>query len=240
MAGYYIRRGESVIGPTSVAKLKELVAAGRLLPSDLVAKDAAGPWTELAKTELFAKRPDNNPPPPTVAAPAPEQQLVPRAEYAPPAQPVADERPSRPSPLVVTLQMGRAVATTVGRGLVIIGGSGARAVSVWAARRHEVRLAKIKAQAAISQQPQEIQAPQRQGAPTQGPIVFAPQIVQSVSQTASASATANAGGGGGCGCSSCFWSLVLVGLLIWAAVYFSGRANPPSQQSPSPPGNVEK
>jgi GYF domain 2 len=38
MAGWYVRRGENVIGPIDQAKLKELAADGRLLPTDQLAK----------------------------------------------------------------------------------------------------------------------------------------------------------------------------------------------------------
>ncbi len=64
MAGWYIRRGDSVIGPADLAKLKELAADGRLLPTDQLAKDAAGPWATAAKTNLFAPRPGTNVMPP--------------------------------------------------------------------------------------------------------------------------------------------------------------------------------
>jgi hypothetical protein len=55
MAGWYIRRGEKVVGPVDIPKLKELAAAGRILPTDLMAKDVAGPWKEAGRTTLFAK-----------------------------------------------------------------------------------------------------------------------------------------------------------------------------------------
>jgi hypothetical protein len=55
MAGWYIRRDEKIIGPVEFSKLQELVASGRLLPTDQLAKDIAGPWTAAARTSLFAK-----------------------------------------------------------------------------------------------------------------------------------------------------------------------------------------
>lgn len=54
MAGWYIKRGEKVVGPVDLSKLKELVADRRLHPSDLLAKDLAGPWNEAGRTTLFA------------------------------------------------------------------------------------------------------------------------------------------------------------------------------------------
>lgn len=75
MAGWYLRRGEKVIGPIKVDKLKESVAAGKLLPTDQLAKDAAGPWTTAGKTKLFAVE---QIPPPAPAAPS-KTTIVPQA-----------------------------------------------------------------------------------------------------------------------------------------------------------------
>ena len=55
MADWYIKRGEEVTGPIRTDKLQESVAAGKILPTDKLAKDAAGPWTTAGKTRLFAK-----------------------------------------------------------------------------------------------------------------------------------------------------------------------------------------
>jgi hypothetical protein len=55
MAGWYIRSGEKVVGPATNDKLKQLVAAGRLLPTDELAKEPAGPWTRADRTNLFVK-----------------------------------------------------------------------------------------------------------------------------------------------------------------------------------------
>jgi hypothetical protein len=52
MAGWYVRRGEKVLGPISSTQLKEGYAAGKLLITDEIAKDPGGPWTEVRKTSL--------------------------------------------------------------------------------------------------------------------------------------------------------------------------------------------
>ena len=55
MAGWYVRRGEKIIGPVPNENLRESAATGKLLPTDQLAKDAAGPWTDAANTEFFPK-----------------------------------------------------------------------------------------------------------------------------------------------------------------------------------------
>ena len=55
MAGWYVRRGEKVLGPVDLERLKESVAAGKLLPTDQLAKDAAGPWTEAGAHNTFCE-----------------------------------------------------------------------------------------------------------------------------------------------------------------------------------------
>ena len=55
MAGWYIRRGEKIVGPVELPKLQELVAAGRVVPTDQIAKEVTGPWKEAGETNLFAK-----------------------------------------------------------------------------------------------------------------------------------------------------------------------------------------
>lgn len=54
MSGWYIKRGEKIVGPVDLAKLKELVADGRLHPTDLLATDMAGPWNGAGRSTLFA------------------------------------------------------------------------------------------------------------------------------------------------------------------------------------------
>jgi hypothetical protein len=60
MEFWYIRRGDCIIGPTDLVKLKELAADG-LLPTDQLAKDAGGPWTEASMTAIFAMTPTRAP-----------------------------------------------------------------------------------------------------------------------------------------------------------------------------------
>jgi hypothetical protein len=63
MAGWYVKRGGSVTGPIETDSLKGFVASGKLLPTDQIAKDVAGPWSTAGKTKLFATLPSPEPPP---------------------------------------------------------------------------------------------------------------------------------------------------------------------------------
>ena len=144
MAGWYIRRGEKVVGPVDTAKLKELAAAGRLLPTDHLAKDAAGPWTQAARTNLFASAPATN-----------------MAVSAPPKPPV-----KRPVAVPVTLDAGttllpqqqpqaQATAAPARSKFAFIssaGGAVSRSLAERSKRKHELALAKIQAQALTDSQ----------------------------------------------------------------------------------------
>ena len=44
MASFYLRRGSKVMGPVTVAKLKEAAASGKLKPEDEIRKGADGRW----------------------------------------------------------------------------------------------------------------------------------------------------------------------------------------------------
>jgi hypothetical protein len=54
MAEWYIKRGEKIVGPAELLKLHQLVAAGRLLPTDELSQNATGPWTKASGTKLFS------------------------------------------------------------------------------------------------------------------------------------------------------------------------------------------
>lgn len=54
MAGWYIQRGEKIVGPVDLQKLRELVGNGRVLPTDNLSTDITGPWNEAGRTDLFA------------------------------------------------------------------------------------------------------------------------------------------------------------------------------------------
>jgi hypothetical protein len=210
MSAWYVRRGEKVIGPFESDKLQEFAASGKLLPTDLMAKDAGGPWKPASQSKLFAKQPDSIPSPvPTSIAPA--QERLP-----------AETKPPRESKVVI---IGRGILisiTTIGRGISAAGGALGRSLSASARRRHELKLAKIQAKAITDSQ--RIQQPT-----ATGPITFAPQIVQT---TVVKVINKNSGG---CGCSGCGTLLLLIILGVAAAVYFSNAKPttnaPPTSQS---------
>lgn len=53
MAGLYVRRGERVAGPFSTDQLRAWVRDGKLVKTDELAKDLAGPWVAAGSTKLF-------------------------------------------------------------------------------------------------------------------------------------------------------------------------------------------
>lgn len=217
MAGYYIRRDEKVIGPVDSAKLKEAVAAGGLLPTDQLAKDAAGPWTEAGRTTLFAKKPAE-PIEPTEPTP---QTLVPKVEYLPVQDQPVQDKPSTSDTIAKVVRATNVFLTSVGRSTLAVGGTVARSLSTRAKRRHELKLAKIQAQAlADSQRPQTHAT--SSAAPT-GPIMFAPQMAQT---TVVKIVNKNSGG---CGCSGCGLILLLILLAVLAAAVYSNM-HPSSPQ----------
>lgn len=63
MTDWYVKRGDKIIGPLGTDKLKGCVAEGKVLPTDQLAKDVAGPWTTAGNTKLFAERQAPEPPP---------------------------------------------------------------------------------------------------------------------------------------------------------------------------------
>src|SRR5436190_10005257 len=139
MAGWYVRRGEKVVGPFPTDKLRELADGGKLLPTDQLARDAAGPWTEARQTKVFAKV---EPPAPTSLTPSPAM---------PPA--VLQEQPV-PNKGAMVVQSVKVVFVTIGRSLQSITGVVGRSLSTRAQRRHEIKLAKIQAQALVDSQRQ--------------------------------------------------------------------------------------
>ena len=230
MAGWYVRRGENVIGPIETVKLKELAAAGKLLPTDQLAKDAAGPWTEARRTPLFAEESAGPPPGGRVILPPapPPLPFAPTAER----QPVefVQDQVAGDSKTAVVVRTGKAIIVTVGQGALAVGGAVSRAISARAQRRHELKLVKIQAQAAAQAQ----RPPQPTATAPGAPITFAPQMIQT---TVVKVINRNSGG---CGCSGCAMILLLILLAIWAVVHYSNK-NPSSQNnSPiSEPGRKE-
>jgi len=213
MAGWYIRRGEQVIGPAGLAKLKELVADGRLLPTDQLAKDPGGPWTEAGQTTLFAPPPGTN-----VMPPAPRQRsLAPKTKDQPPATKPVQTVMSVPPPVDTEVSsqgeaapwLGKSLVVALGRGLKTTGGAVAKTTSMWLQRRHELKLAKIKAKGDVA----AIRAANQQQAPTlQQPVAGVPAgqstIINIVNKNTQSS-----------GCAGC----LLVTLLLFLAWLFFGH-----------------
>ncbi len=215
MAGWYVRRGEKVIGPVELDKLKELAAAGRVLPTDKLAKDAAGPWTEAYRTSLFA-RPTGLPQP--QPNPEPEPPSLPLVPFAPPVQ----DRPLSltviSEKLFVAVRVTKVVITTVGRGTLAASVAVARSLSTRAQRRHELKLAKIQAQALVDSRRPHAPAPAPARAlAAPAPITFAPNIVQSTIVKVTNKNSR------GCGCGGCGMILLLIVLGLVALVMFSGH-----------------
>ena len=132
MAKWYVRRGEKVIGPVDIAKLREAVATGALLPTDQLSNDAGGPWTQASDTRLFAKESAE---PPRLEPAAGE--LVPSVEH-PLTQ---DVPPDEGGDQIIIFHAVKVFVVKVGHGALAAGGGVARFFSTRAQRRHELKLA---------------------------------------------------------------------------------------------------
>jgi len=215
MAGWYVRRGEKVIGPVDLAKLKESAAAGMLLPTDQLAKDVAGPWTEASRTTLFAKKEGEPSPPPPQQAP-PQQALtkVKNAPLAPITEPLpVQDQVTFSSRMIMVVRGTNVFFAAIGHGILSAAGAVGRSLSTRAQRRHELKLAKIQAQAlADSQRPKtESAVSAAPGAPAV-PIIIAPQMTQTTVVKVTRS--------GGCGCSGCGTLVILILLGIVGAIIY--------------------
>lgn len=146
MGGWYIRRGEKIVGPVEIPKLQQLVAGGQLLASDQLAKDIAGPWKDAGTTTLFAK------PPAVQTTPS---ALTTRTEEVPPAV-IEPPRVGR-----MALQTGRAFFAVIGRGMLATFGAASRSMATRAQRKHEIKIARIHA-AAMSESRRPIAMPSTQ------------------------------------------------------------------------------
>jgi hypothetical protein len=131
MGGWYVRRSEKVVGPVEIAKLRELASAGKLVPTDQLAKDVAGPWTEAARTNLFAKA--------NVSVPVVATATLPvKAEVPAPVKLVQQEVTTTADSELRKSRLG--FISTAGSAV-------GRSMSERAKRKHEVKLAKIQADA---------------------------------------------------------------------------------------------
>lgn len=216
MDRWYVRRGEKIVGPLDAVKLKGLAADGRLLPTDLLAKDPAGPWTDASRTKLFAKKKIVEPPRELSPIDLPASpEFVPTAELVPAPRrtdEVATQSPPK-SPIHIISVVGRGFVTTI----LVVSGS----FSGWLKRRHEIKLATIQAKGS--------QVAGASGA--SNPIVFAPQTNQT---TVVKIINRNSG----CGCSGCGGCGLLLLLLLVACLVMSFVAN--SGKSPKNPEQVSE
>lgn len=227
MAGWYVRRGENVIGPIDGTKLKELAATGKLQPTDQIAKDAGGPWTEARRSSLFPKEPskaDGTQPP----------AIIPTAKQLPAVpQPQSTELTPQKSKVAVVVTTTKVVVGTVGRGLQSVGGAIGRSLAERSRRKHELKLAEIQAKAMADANrppaiPQQSPAPAPVQTPASSqPIVFAPQMTTVVN-------VVNKNNADGCGCSGCASLIVLafLGLVLWAIIA-NNNSSQPSRPPPS-------
>jgi hypothetical protein len=207
MPGWYVRRGEKVVGPIDVGKLKELVSSGKLLPTDLLAEDVAGPWKKAADTTLYAKNSTTEITtelrPTTLVAKSDESPVLPQfAEHKPPT----------------AAKVSGVIISAFGRGTLAVVRTLSQVLARRSQRKHELNLAKIQAQAlANSQRSSGLSetAARTSSAPAPTPITFAPQIVQTTIVKAVSR------GGGGCGCSGCGAILLLILLVFFALAVLS-------------------
>ena len=221
MAGWYVRRGEKVVGPVDVSRMKELAGEGKLLPTDQLAKDAAGPWSEASRTSLFPKEPV-----PEVLGP--QAQSEPALQHSPLAILPAVEHfptqygPSESSNTGRVAKTSLAVVKNVGRSFLVTGGAISQWLSVSSQRRHELKLAKIQAKALADSQRIQTAHPTAPPPPIPAAVTIAPRLVQT---TVVKVVNRNSGG---CGCSGCGLILLLIVLgLIAIAVYSEMNQSPP-------------
>lgn len=127
MAGFYVRRGEKVVGPFKASDLRSFLAAGKISAEDQIAKDPAGPWHLIAKTNIAEKPPAQVPA--VIRSPA-------VGEIATIPQTVEQPRKSLPVRVV----------TSVRTGVLAVYRSTAQTLAVKSQRRHELKLARIQAE----------------------------------------------------------------------------------------------
>ncbi len=224
MAGLYVRRGEQVVGPIDEANLKELAGTSRLLPSDELSPDLAGPWVRFSDLPSFAEWQSPQRIPPRSTSLAPRTDTLPSASAN--AGPIV-EAPASGDKFATVVRGGKAVLTTLGRGTVIVGGAIGGYLATRAQRRHEIKLAKIQSQASTkTQMPLVPNLPYAAGSHPPGPINFSPKLVQStVVKVYSRNSPS--------GCAGCLSVFLVAALIWWAVSLFSGPSRKPS--SPTQP-----
>jgi hypothetical protein len=231
MAGWYIRRGEKIVGPVELPKLHELVATGRLFPTDQLAKDIAGPWKDAARTTLFAA-PQPVPEPAVESSPS---SLVPKPDKVPAV--VEVQEPSGSTTAAKTIiHVGQVVFAGIGRGMLASWGAISRSMATRSQRKHEIKLAKIQANALTNSRRQI--APHQRHVETpakQAPTVFAPQLQQTTVVQ-----VVNKNKQSVYGCSGCGSILLLITLCILALIGFGSSRPSATPPSSTPPNDATK
>ncbi len=215
MAGWYIRRDEKIVGPVELSKLQELVADGRLLPTDQLAKEMVGPWKDAGQTTLFASSASDATPLVNTQPPGSSSSSIITTSQNLPA---TIEEP--PAGTHKSLQVARIVLGGMGRGMLATWGAVSRTLATRAQRKHELKLAKIQAEAlAKAQRPPEPQPPVRPPAPQQPPpppqvVIVQPPPVRQTTVVHVMNRNIHAD----YGCSGC--GLILLVLLLAGVAYY--------------------
>ena len=105
-ASWFVRGGGKVYGPLDSAKLKQLVAEGKINETTEVAQNQAGPWYPAGKVRgLFETAPVT-----PASAPAPQTYAAPQP-YIPPPAPIA-ESPAEDLPAAPIVNIARRTLST--------------------------------------------------------------------------------------------------------------------------------
>jgi hypothetical protein len=105
-ASWFVRGGGKVYGPLDSAKLKQLVAEGKINETTEVAQNQAGPWYPAGKVRgLFETTPVT-----PASAPAPQTYAAPQP-YIPPPAPIA-ESPAEDLPAAPIVNIARRTLST--------------------------------------------------------------------------------------------------------------------------------
>lgn len=209
MGGFYIRRGEKIVGPVDKATLQQLVGENRLLPTDELSKEMAGPWAAAGSTALFA-------------VPQSKTELVASPEPLPPA--IMQEPPVAQPALAKAQHIAKVILSVVGRGFITTWNVTSGTIATRSQRKHELKLAKIHAKALADSRPASTPQPviqQRASAPPPA-VIFAPQVHQAtVVKVVNRNQNSMYGCGGGCG------TLLLLIIITVAIVLIVGGMQKP-------------
>ncbi len=220
--GYYVRRGEKIVGPVPTDKLKELAATGKVIATDELSQKPEGPWTPCGKVKgLFSSQEST--------------AIVPIVERAQPPAVIDEPEPTWiEEPVTAILRVGGKGARS-GLGFVAatsraVGSASRSVVRVFGAglqQRHERKLAELstrqaEAEARAKMIREEIAVPAPAG----------------VSQTVVVQVTQNNAGGAGCSNAAALaiLGIIAIGVAIYSMPNPSSTTpqNPPTQQTGAP------